>query len=57
MPKLIFLGIENPLGVLGQKIRGVVTNKEQLAPIGSVTKDVWDVSRYGRWPLQLRHHL
>jgi hypothetical protein len=46
MPHLIFLGIENPLGVLGQKIRGIVTEEQQLAPIASVTADVWDVKRY-----------
>ena len=39
MPNLIFLGIENPLGVLGQKIRDVVTNEKQLNPIASVTKE------------------
>jgi hypothetical protein len=48
MPNLIFLGIENPLGVLGQKIRGVITEKDQLQPIESVEKNAWNVSKYAK---------
>jgi hypothetical protein len=48
MPNLIFLGIENPLGVLGQKIRGVITKKDQLQPIESVEKNAWNVSKYAK---------
>jgi hypothetical protein len=46
MPTLTFLGIENPLGVLGPKIRGVVQDESSLDPIKHVTKEVWDVSVY-----------
>ena len=46
MPTLTFLGIENPLGVLGPKIRGVVQEEGSLDPIKHVKKEVWDVSVY-----------
>jgi len=47
MPNLIFLGIENPLGVLGQKIKGVINNEKQLGPIKNVIDDAFNVSTYG----------
>lgn len=46
MATLTFLGIENPLGVLGPKVRGVITEKADLKNLESVSKDVVDASRY-----------
>ncbi len=46
MPSLTFLGIENPLGVLGQKIKGVINNQDQLNPIKNVIDDAFGVSKY-----------
>ncbi|MET0542779.1 MAG: hypothetical protein ABWZ88_13605 [Variovorax sp.] len=42
---LTFLGIENPIGVLGPKVRGVVTTAEHLSPIANV-KPHSDASKY-----------
>ena len=46
MASLTFLGIENPLGVLGPKVRGVLNDESDLEPIKNVTKHTWDVSQY-----------
>jgi len=46
MPSLTFLGIENPLGVLGPKVRGVVANAAQLDPIAHVSKTTADAAKY-----------
>ena len=42
---LTFLGIENPIGVLGPKVKGVVTTAEHLSPIANV-KPHSDASKY-----------
>lgn len=46
MPDLTFLAIENPLGVLGPKVRGVVTRKQDLDPLKHVSKTTQDASKY-----------
>ena len=46
MGDLTFLGIENPLGVLGPKTnQGVLVDKTGLDPIKHVSKDTPDASR------------
>ncbi|WP_218509174.1 hypothetical protein [Variovorax sp. dw_308] len=42
---LTFLGIENPLGVLGPKVRGVLQTEEDLKPIMNVEANT-DASQY-----------
>jgi hypothetical protein len=46
MALLTFLGIENPLGVLGPKVRGVLNDESDLEPVKNVVKHTWDVSQY-----------
>lgn len=43
---LTFLGIENPLGVLGPKVKGVVVNAAQLKPIADVSKNTGNAANY-----------
>jgi hypothetical protein len=40
MANLTFLGIENPLGVLGVNVRGVLLDAKQLDPLKDVTKGI-----------------
>ena len=46
MAYLTFLGIENPLGVLGPKVRGVLNDESDLEAVKNVTKHTRDVSQY-----------
>jgi hypothetical protein len=46
MADVTFLGVENPLGMLGLKIKGVVEKEDALDPLKHVKKETHDVSTY-----------
>lgn len=46
MPDLTFLALENPLGILGTKIKGVINTETDLAPLAKLINKKSDASNF-----------
>lgn len=55
MPSLTFLGIENSLGVLGLKVRGVLADETDLDPIKGVSMVAQNATKYAVRTANIRY--